>query len=223
MLRPFALGLCLSLFAAPAWAIEENPDESAEEDSYVPNKFTINLKAAWVHFKDDRSISDTGNVGARIGFDVCEWAQLQIGSEYQKARIDVTANDSSVEDDVGDLRMVPTYVDLRIDVTNIDPMIPWPCTWVHPEVIVGVGYMHLRLNEDSDFVGDISYHSSVFLRGGLALTMGDRKSRITFSVEFVYTWVANDLEIEESPASNNFPSKINLDYLEFGAVFTWKF
>lgn len=223
MLRQFALALVLSTLAAPAWAIEEVPDDAQEEESYVPNRFSINLKASFVDFRDSRALSDTFSPGLRVGYTITPWVELQFGADYMKARVDVRSNTFNIREDVGDVRLVPIYADLRIDVTNIDPWIPWPCAWVRPDLIVGAGYMSVSMNEDSDFPGNVRLHSGAVLRAGLALTFCKRTDRVSFAVEAIYNWVENDIELEESPLTNNFPSRLNLDYLEFGAVLTLKF
>ena len=222
MLRQFALGLFLAVMSAPAWAIEEPSDDSKEEDSYIVNRFSVNLHAGYMHFNFPGP-GNTANVGIRLGYRLCEWAEIQVGIDLSKFQLRPEANDSSDRDHIGYARYTPMYADLRVDVTKIDPIIPWPFDWVHPEIIVGAGYGKIYVREFDSSKLEIHRRSGWILRGGAALVFGGPKSRLTASIEWIYDYVNSDIGIEEKEETSNYPSTITLNHWELGAVLTVRF
>jgi hypothetical protein len=221
MLRPLALA---ALLAAPVFAIEDPVEATPEADAYVPNRFSINGRAAFVKFADDgKEVHDTGSAGLSVGFRLGAWAELQLGAEFMKATVDAENTGGEGTVDIGDVRILPAHLDIRIDIAALDPYIPWPFAWFRPELVAGIGWAHVRLYEESSFPGDVKYESSALLRGGLALAFGERDARFSFTVEGVYTWVDRDIEIENANAAGEFHGSINLDYFEIALLVSLRF
>lgn len=217
--------LLLAIAASPALAIDSAPDEASEDDSeadsYIPNRFAITAHGEWAHFNQHRDVDDTGGGGLRIGFRINRWAELEVGADIYQTHISMRNYDGGTTD-FGRLRFYPFYAELRIDVTNIDKVIPWPWPWCRPIILGGggVGVRDLRVEVD-DPVELKGRRGGVIIRGGAAIELGAPDSRVTFGVEWIYTWVGNDIHV--SDPLGRYPSKINLDYWTLGAYLVLRF
>lgn len=225
MRLPRITALFLALAVSPALAIDSAPDESAEDDTevdtYIPNRFAITAHGEWAHFNQHRDVNDTGGGGVRIGFRINRWAELEFGADFYQMTVNAKDH-NDVRHDLGRVRLYPFYSELRIDVTNIDKAIPWPWPWCRPMVIGGAGLSVRDLRKEIDDPVEIKgRRAGVIVRGGAGIEFGTAASRVTFGVEWIYTWVAADLHV--SDPSGGLPSKINLDYWTIGAYVVLRF
>lgn len=225
MRLPCITALLVALAAAPALAMEAAPDESVEEDSeadsYIPNRFAITLHGEWAHFNQHRDVEDTGGGGLRVGFRVNRWVEIELGADFYQTNLDAHDDGGNVHD-LGEVRYFPVYAELRIDVTNIDKAIPWPWPWCRPMLIGGGGFGVRHLRKEIDPPVELKgRRTGVIVRGGAAVEFGTVESRIAVGVEWIYTWVGNDIRV--SDPNGTIPSRINLDYWTLGAYVVLRF
>ncbi|MEK7467899.1 MAG: hypothetical protein AAB074_10835 [Planctomycetota bacterium] len=225
MRLPRITALLLAFAASPALAIDSAPDEATEdeteEDSYIPNRFAITAHAEWAHFNQHRDVDDTGGGGLRIGFRMNRWAELEVGADFYQTNLSVRSYEGTTVD-LGRMRFYAFYAELRIDVTNIDKIIPWPWPWCRPLIIGGAGFGVRTLREEADPAIELKgRRGGVIVRGGAAIEFGAPDSRLTFGVEWIYNWVGNDLHVSE--LLDELPARINLDYWTVGAYLVLRF
>ncbi|NUN47687.1 MAG: hypothetical protein HUU15_02500 [Candidatus Brocadiae bacterium] len=223
--RLSALALICTFAVAPALARagEDPPDVEVEDDSYIPNRFSLTFHGAWARFGEQDAIDNTWTAGARLGFRVSPWAELQIGADYLKTGVEAEGAGGTGDVDIGSMRIVPVSLDLRIDITNIDGTIPWPVPWIRPELILGAGYANIRVKESGSSTIDVRYRGGSWLaRAGLGLAIGPRDARVVFGVEAIYNWINNDLDIEDNLAGK-YHGRIDLDYWTLGVFVGFRF
>ena len=225
MRLPRITALLLALAASPALAIDSAPDESAEDekesDSYIPNRFAITAHGEWAHFIQASDVEDSGGGGLRVGFRVNRWAELDAGADFYQTNLSARSYDGD-KTDLGRLRYYAFYAELRVDITNIDKVIPWPWPWCRPILLGGAGFGVRDLREEVDPPVKLKgRRSGVIVRGGAALEFGAPDSRVTFGAEWIYTWVGNDVRV--SDPLGRYSSKLNLDYWTVGVYVVLRF
>lgn len=222
---PRALVLLFALAASSAYAIDSAPDEAAEDDketdSYIPNRFAITLHGEYAFFVDSHHVDDSGGGGVRVGFRVNRWAELEFGVDYLRTNLPAHGHDGSVVD-LGAVNLIPIYLEARIDITHVDSRIPWPLPWCRPMLIGGLGFAAMHVKEEADAPINLSHKSGgPIVRGGAGIEFGAADARVTFGVEWIYTWVAHDIKVDDP--SGNLPGRLNMDYWSLGAYVSLRF
>ncbi|KAF0246171.1 MAG: hypothetical protein FD180_913 [Planctomycetota bacterium] len=217
--------LLFAIAASPALAIDSAPDESAEDDteddSYIPNRFAITAHGEWAHFNQHRDVDDTGGGGLRIGFRANRWMEIEVGADVYQTDMSLESYNGTTTD-LGRLRFYAFYAELRIDITNVDKIIPWPWPWCRPLIIGGAGFGVRDLTDEAEPALKLrGRRGGVIVRGGGAIEFGAPDSRVTFGVEWIYNWVGNDIHVSE--VLDEYPSKVNLDYWTLGVYVVLRF
>jgi hypothetical protein len=225
MRLPRAIALFLALAASSAYAIDTAPDEGAEDDketdSYIPNRFSISLHGEYAFFLQARDVNDTGSGGVRVGFRLTRWAELEFGADFLTTALPAHGHDGTVVD-LGRAQLIPIYLDVRIDITHIDSKIPWPLPWCRPMLIGGLGFASLHVREEADDPINLKHKSGgPIVRGGVGVEFGQADQRVTFGAEWIYTWVAHDIYVDDP--TFNMPGKLNMDYWTLGAYVSLRF